>query len=119
MPPASSPSVRDRPEDRSPIRELGAEEPEPGGHTAPNPFDRWIWGVAAVLLGFWVFLMFIPVLFAESIQEAMQSGMQTSYYIGHWSNYSSTAATPLIFLGTATAVAQLFVHSSRHARRTR
>ncbi|KNC19715.1 hypothetical protein AC792_04895 [Arthrobacter sp. RIT-PI-e] len=111
--------VHPHPEDHSVIRELGAEAPEPGGYGGRNPFDYWIWGVAALLLALGMYLTFVPVLLAESIQEQMQSQAQSSYYMGHWSNSPGTIAIPLILVGTATAVAQLFVLSHRHARRSR
>lgn len=112
--PAPPPSQR---EDTSPIREIGVEDPQeatPRGDR--NPFDAWIWVAAAVLLGLGLFVLSAPALFAESIEEQV---LTTGFYAGHWSQQSSTIAFPLVLVGSATAVVQLFVLSHRHTRRTR
>jgi hypothetical protein len=102
-----------RTEEQQIIREVGPSAPEDlAGSAHRNPYDFWIWGTAAVLVALGIFFLVAPVLYAE-ITPVLQSGP----YYSPWFNYTMSAASPLIFVGVATAVAQLFVLSSRHARR--
>ncbi len=108
-------SASSRTEEQQIIREVGPSAPEDlTGSAHRNPYDLWIWGTAAVLVALGIFFLVAPVLYAETT-PVLQSGA----YYSPWFNYTMSAASPLIFVGVATAVAQLFVLSSRHARRRR
>lgn len=100
------------------IREVGPEptvEPD-GGLPARNPFDVWIWVVAAVLTGLGFYLLTAPMIHEQSFMDGQ--GL-TSPYSMPWFNYTGMAAAPLILLGIATAVVQLFLLSVRHTLRSR
>jgi hypothetical protein len=104
---------QDPAEDSSIIREVGAEpvlEPEHPRLTR-NPFDVWLWVISAVLVALGVFFVSAPTLYAEDVA--------TTYYSSPWFNYTVMIAPPLILLGLATAVVQVFVLSVRHTLRTR
>ena len=103
------------------IREVGPEalgQPEPG--TPPrNPFDVWAWVVAAVLVALGVYFLSAPLIHEQQWVEQFELGQIGTPYSNPWFNYTVAAAPPLIFLGVATAVVQLFVLSIRHTLRTR
>ncbi|MFJ6003239.1 hypothetical protein [Arthrobacter sp. NPDC092385] len=108
----------ERPADPSLIREVGPEAAgTPIADSRRNPFDVWIWVVAAVLTTLGVYLISAPMVYERQYAESL--GQMTSQYSMPWFNYTSMAAPPLILLGVATAVVQLFVLSIRHTLRSR
>ncbi|KQO01737.1 hypothetical protein ASF21_09070 [Arthrobacter sp. Leaf234] len=90
------------------------EEPRPR-----NPLDVWIWVAAAVLTALGVYFFAAPSMYQRAFDEAMMNGQANGMYVNPWFNTTVLAAPPLILLGLATAVAQLFVLSIRHTLRTR
>ncbi|MHA7280424.1 hypothetical protein ACX80H_11785 [Arthrobacter sp. MDT2-2] len=103
------------------IREMGSEapgQPEPG--TRPrNPFDVWVWVVAAVLVALGVYFLSAPLIHEQQYAEQFALGQMATPYSNPWFIYTLAAAPPLILVGVATAVVQLFVLSIRHTLRTR
>ncbi|MHA7181702.1 hypothetical protein ACX80J_16470 [Arthrobacter sp. MDB2-24] len=102
------------------IREVGSEAPgQPRLIPPRNPFDVWAWVVAAVLVALGVYFLSAPMIHEQQYMEQLTLGQMGTPYSNPWFNYTVTAAPPLIFLGVATAVVQLFVLSIRHTLRTR
>ncbi|OUM40990.1 hypothetical protein [Arthrobacter sedimenti] len=103
------------------IREVGSEAPgQPEPSTPPrNPFDVWAWVVAALLVALGVYFLSAPMMYEQQYVEQSAQGQMGTPYSNPWFNYTVAAAPPLIFLGVATAVVQLFVLSIRHTLRTR
>ena len=118
--PGPSPTAGPAGPGTSVIREV---PPEPGGHATGaasrrNPYDRWIWGVAGVLVALGAYLLAAPMIHAEEYAEAM-SAVQSGPYFAPWFTYTSMASPILLLLGVATAVVQLFVLSVRHTLTSR
>jgi hypothetical protein len=103
------------------IREVGSEAPgQPEPSLPPrNPFDVWAWVVAAALVALGVYFLSAPMIHEQQYVEQLALGQMGTPYSNPWFNYTVAAAPPLIFLGVATAVVQLFVLSIRHTLRTR
>ena len=101
--------------DPSAIREVVPETPTRQDHRAPrNPYDRWVWILAGVLMASGMFFLLAPILYERQYLEAMNTAQTGGGYVNPWYNYTSLAAPVLLLLGVATAVAQLFVLSIRH-----
>lgn len=90
------------------------EEPRPR-----NPLDVWIWVAAAMLTGVGFYILSGPMLFEQQMATQVGDGATSAYATTPWVYWMNPAAPPLILLGLATAVAQLFVLSIRHTLRTR
>ncbi|MCU1634548.1 MAG: hypothetical protein JWM61_3200 [Micrococcaceae bacterium] len=108
-------------ESSSGISEVGPatatrEEYEPAPR---NPFDVWIWLVAAALTGLGSYFLSAPMLFERQYMEQLAVEASPVGYSAPWFSYASTAGPPLILLGVATAVTQLFILSIRHTFRAR
>lgn len=75
--------------------------------------------VAAVLTVLGVYFLSAPIMHERAFMEATSTGQGGAMYSAPWFNYTSMAAPPLILLGVAAAVVQLFVLSIRHTLRRR
>lgn len=101
--------------DPSAIREVVPETPTRQDHRAPrNPYDRWVWILAGVLVASGMFFLLAPILYEQQYMEAMNTAQTGAGYVNPWYNYTSMAAPVLLLLGLATAIVQLFVLSIRH-----
>lgn len=112
----------DRQADATPliIREIGGDEPPVlPRRTSRNPYDVWMWVVAAVLTALGVFLTVAPILYEQQAGEQMALEPSPMGYVSPWYTWTSMSAPILILLGVATAVVQLALLSCRHTHRTR
>jgi hypothetical protein len=99
----------------SAIREVVPAAPARQDDTAPrNPYDRWVWITAGVLVGFGVFFLLAPAVYEQQYLESFTPGQVAFPSVSPWYSRTAGLAPVLLLLGVATAVAQLFVLSLRH-----
>ncbi len=120
--PAPGDAGHDRQADATPsvIREIGGDEsPELPRRTSRNPYDVWMWVVAATITALGFFFTVAPIMYERRYAETPPADMSSSVYVSPWFNYTSQLALPLILVGTAAAVVQLALLSYRHTLTTR
>lgn len=112
-----APALPDEPApavETSAIREVAAPAQQVGAPPR-NPYDRWAWITAGVLVALAVFFLAAPSIYAQQYMEALPMGQS---YVSPWYDRTIFAAPVLLLLGITTAIAQLFVLSIRHTMTT-